>query len=460
MDAFDVIVIGAGPGGYVAAIKAGQSGARVGLIEKDLLGGTCLNRGCIPTKTLLANANVVYNIKRAGEFGISVDNVSFDYGKMIGRKDAVVGKIRSSLKGLIESNKITIIEGHAEFVDRNTLKVGQERLVKGDKIIIATGSKPMDIPALPCDHKRVFNSTSILERTTLPKSIVIVGGGYIGCEFASLFAELGSKVTIVEAMDSIVSAQGKTISGALTKAFQKRGIEILTNVAVEEIKEKGEGVEVHLADGKSIESEIALISIGRSVVSDNLKIENAGLGTGKRGVIEVDSKMQTQVPGIYAIGDVTGKMMLAHVASHQGIVAAMNAVGQEMFMHYHAVPAVIFTAPEIAMVGMTAEEAKDEGYQVKSSKFPLQALGKAQASMDTEGFVEMVVETSTKQILGAQVVGHGAADLISEMALAVHNELTIDCVTETIHAHPTMAEAWLEASLIANDTPIHFPPRG
>lgn len=214
-----------------------------------------------------------------------------------------------------------------------------------------------------------------------------------------------------------------------------------------------------LSDGRTLQSEIALIAIGRSVVSDSMKIENAGLRTSERGVIEVDNQMQTAIPGIYAIGDVTGKIMLAHVASHQGICAALNACGKTTYMHYDAVPAVIFTSPEIAMVGMTLEVAKEEGYSTKSAKFPLQALGKAQAAMTTEGFVEIVIESQTKQILGACVVGHGAADLISEMTLAIQNELTIDCVVETIHAHPTMAEAWLEAALIANDTPIHFPPK-
>ena len=459
---FDIVVIGAGPGGYVAAIKAAQTGAKVALVERDQLGGTCLNYGCIPTKTLIAGADIVYNIKRASDFGVTVGEVSFDYGKMKERKDGVVSKIRSSLEGLIRSNKIEIIMGSAEFVDARHLKVSGDTpcMLETDKVIIATGSKPMDIPALPCDHKKVFNSTSVLEMTTLPKSMVIVGGGYIGCEFASLYGELGVEVTIVEALDRIVAAQGHSVSDALSKAFAKRGIKIETGISVKEIRDVAAGLEVELSDGRVLNSETALISIGRSVVSDSLKIQNAGLSVGERGVIDVDGRMQTGVDGIYAIGDVTGKLMLAHVASHQGIVAAQNACGKPAFMHYHAVPAVIFTSPEIAMVGMNIEEAKEEGFAAKSSKFPMQALGKAQATRDVDGFVEIVVDSGSKQILGAQVVGHGAADLISEMALAIQNELTVDCVLETIHAHPTIAEAWLEASLIANDTPIHFPPKG
>jgi dihydrolipoamide dehydrogenase len=459
---FDVAVIGSGPGGYVAAIKAAQTGARVALIERDQIGGTCLNCGCIPTKTLIANAEVLHQIKRAEEFGISVGSITFDYANMKERKDGVIKKIRSSLEGLIRSNKIEIFMGSASFIDRTHLKIMGERptTIEADKIIIATGSKPMDIASLPCDHKKVFNSTSILEMTSLPKSMVIVGGGYIGCEFASLYAELGVKVTIVEALDGIVKLQGKTISEALLKIFMKRGVAVELGSGVKQLEESATGLKVHLNSGKIIESDIALISIGRSVVSDSLKIENAGIALDNKGRILVDSRMQTNIDGIYAIGDVTGKVMLAHVASHQGIVAAQNATGQVSYMHYHAVPAVIFTSPEIATVGMTIEEALQEGFAAKSSKFPLQALGKAQATKDIDGFVEIIFDSGSSQILGAQVIGHGASDLISEMALAIQNELTLECVTQTIHAHPTMAEAWLEASLIASGTPIHFPPKG
>ena len=459
---FDIAVIGSGPGGYVAAIKAAQTGKKVALIERDQIGGVCLNYGCIPTKTLIANAEVLHQVKRAEEFGISVGSISFDYRKMKERKDGVIKKIRTSLEGLIRSNKIEIIMGSASFIDRNHLKImGQtSAIIEADKIIIATGSKPMDIPSLPCDHKRVFNSTSILEMTQLPKSMVIIGGGYIGCEFASLYAELGVQVTIVEALDAIVKLQGKTISDALLRIFMKRGINVELGSGVKQIEEGPASLKIHLDNGKTIESEIALISIGRSVVSDQLKVENAGLSLDAKGRIAVDSRMQTSVDGIYAIGDVTGKLMLAHVASHQGIVAAQNACGQNSYMHYHAVPAVIFTSPEIGMVGMALEEAKAEGYNAKAAQFPLQALGKAQATKDVDGFALIVFDGGSNQILGAQVIGHGASDLISEMALAIQNELTLECVTQTIHAHPTMAEAWLEASLIASGMPIHFPPKG
>lgn len=458
---FDIAVIGAGPGGYVAAIKASQSGESVCLIEKDFLGGTCLNVGCIPTKTLLANASVMQKIKAAELYGIFTGQIAFDYAKMKMRKDAVVEKMRKSLEGLIRSNGIVILSGHAEFLSPREIKLkGQEnKIIEAEKTIIATGSEPLDIPAFPCDHKKIFNSTSILELTSIPKTLAIIGGGYIGCEFASLFAELGSRVIILEALPSIVIAQGKSISEALTAAFRKKGIDIYTDVFVEGIDPIAEGLSVRLKNRDPINCDAALVSVGRKIISGHLGLEKAGVIVDDKGAIVVNEKMETNVPGIYAIGDVTGKFMLAHVASHQGIIAASNAVGQEAVMHYNAVPAVIFTSPEIATVGMTLEQATEKGYQAVVGKFPFQALGKSVAAIETEGFSQIIIDKTTGQILGAQVVGHEASILIAEMALAIDNELTVDCIIDTIHAHPTIAEGWLEAALLANDTPIHFPPK-
>jgi len=459
--AFDVVVIGSGPGGYVAAIKASQKGKKVALVEKGVLGGTCLNVGCIPTKTLLANAHVMRIVRHAADFGIDVGSVSFDYRKMKLRKDEVVGKIRKSLEGLIQSNGISILRGAAEFLSPTELKVKGETnaQVTAGKVIIASGSEPLDIPAFPCDHERVFNSTSILNLEKLPKTLAIIGGGYIGCEFASLFAELGVKVVILEALPSIIALQGKDLAGALTQAFQKKGIEILTSVFVEGIDRSASGLQVRLKGRDPLVCDMALVSVGRRVVSQGLGVEKAGLILGDKGVISVNERMETDVPGIYAIGDVTGKAMLAHTASHQGIVAAINAAGGNASMHYNAVPAVIFTSPEIATVGMTLDQALEAGYAGKIGKFPFQALGKAVAAMETEGFAQVVIDGKTGQILGAQVIGPEASSLIAEMALAVANELTIECLTETIHAHPTLPEAWLEAALIVGDTPINFPPK-
>ena len=459
---FDIAVIGAGPGGYVAAIKASQMGKTVCLIDKGPLGGTCLNVGCIPTKTLLASAHLLHQVHRAKEFGISVDSVSFDYSKMKERKDRVVEKICKGLDGLLLANGIAILRGHAEFVSAKELKIKGDdpQFITADKVIIATGSEPLDIPAFPCDHKKILNSTSILQLTTLPKTLSIVGGGYIGCEFASLFADLGVKVVILEALPSIVMLQGKTIAEALTRAFVKKGVEIQTGIQVEGIDaSSSQGVAIRLKNGASIDAEMALVAIGRKIISGGLNLEKIGVAVDEKGAILVDDKMQTNIPGIYAIGDVTGKYLLAHVASHQGIVAASNAAGTFAKMHYNSVPAVIFTNPEIATVGLNFEQAQEAGYNAAIGKFPFQALGKSMASLETEGFAQLIIDRTNGQILGAQVVGSEASTLIAEMGLAIANELTIDCVMDTIHAHPTVAESWLEAALLANDTPIHFPPR-
>ncbi|MEN9343707.1 MAG: dihydrolipoyl dehydrogenase [Chlamydiota bacterium] len=458
---FDLAVIGAGPGGYVAAIKAAQLGLSVCLIEKQHLGGTCLNVGCIPTKTLLAGAHVLHEVKRASQFGISTGPISFDYAKMKERKDSVIAQMRQGLQGLLQANQVTIVKGHAEFLSPKEIKVKGEggSILIADQTIIASGSEPVDITAFPCDHKRIFNSTSILELDQLPKSIAIIGGGYIGCEFASLFAELGVKVTILEAFPAIVMAQGKAVSEALSAAFTKKGIELVTGVKVEGIDSLGSSVSVRIADRPALQVDIALVSVGRKVVSSELGLNKAGIATNDKGMISVNEKMQTSTPGIYAIGDVTGLSMLAHTASHQAIIAASNAAGKPARMHYNAIPAVIFTEPEIATVGLTLEQAIAAGYKATVGKFPFHVLGKSVASMSTEGFAQLVVDTTTGQILGAQVVGKEASTLIAEVALAMTNELTLDCIIDTVHAHPTVAESWLEAALVANDTPIHLPPK-
>jgi len=457
----DIAVIGAGPGGYVAAIKAAQAGKQVALIEKTFLGGTCLNVGCIPTKTLIAGTTVLHQVRKAAEFGIQTGPVSFQYAKMKQRKDQVVAKIRASLQGLIQANRVTIYRGTAQFERPGELKiVGEDNLfLAADKIILATGSIPFDVPAFPCDHKRILNSTSILELTEAPKSLCIVGGGYIGCEFASLFAELGTKVTILEALPSILAAQGTQVAAFMTKVYAAKGVEIRTNVAVKGIENQNTHVKLTLADGSSIDADYALIAVGRKPYTEGLKLEKAGLKTDAKGFVQVNERMETEAPGLYAIGDLTGKGMLAHVASHQAIIAAHNACGDEAQMHYETVPAVIFTAPEIATVGMNMEQAKVAGFTPVQGSIPFQAIGKAQAAMDTEGFAQVIADQKTGQVLGAVVIGHEASNLIAEMALAIENELTLESVLETIHAHPTLAEAWHEAAAIANDTPIHFPPK-
>jgi dihydrolipoamide dehydrogenase len=458
---FDVVVIGGGPGGYPAAIRAAQSGKSVALIEAKELGGTCLNRGCIPSKTLIASAEVLKRVKEAEEFGIKVGKVSFDYSQMVKRKDAVVSKVRKGLEGLIAANKITLFRGYGQFLSPHEIKIsGQDNLtIKADKTIIATGSEPRNISAFPFDYKRIHDSTSLLELQQLPKKIIIVGGGIIGCEFASLFAAFDVEVVILEMLSRILPMESIAVSNALTKVFQKKKIKMETNVKVDEIVLTSTGVSALLSDGKSFDADIALVAVGRIMNTSKIGLEKAGVIINENGTIPVDSHMETNIPGIYAIGDIASKWWLAHVATHQGLVAASNAVGVNAHMHYHSIPSVIFTDPEIATVGLSLEQALEQGYDATVGSFPFQALGKSQAALQTEGFAQIVIDRKTGQILGAQVVGHEASALIAEMALAIANELTIECVTETIHAHPTIAEAWLEAALIANETPLHLPPK-
>jgi dihydrolipoamide dehydrogenase len=458
---FDICVIGSGPGGYIAAIKAAQLGRSVALVEKDAVGGTCLNVGCIPTKTLLAHAAVLHTVRHASQYGITTGPISFEYRKMKERKDQIIAKLSAGLQGLFRANKITFYSGAAQFESPHELKIhGKDNLfIRADKIILATGSIPLDLRAFPCDHERILNSTSLLNVTEVPRTLAIVGGGYIGCEFASLFAELGTKVTILEALPTILAPQGAQIAQFMTRSFTARGIDIRTNVSVKAIKNQQSHVRIELSEGEPFEADLALIAVGRKMYTEGLAVEKAGLPLNERGGIDVSETMETAVPGIYAIGDVTGKSMLAHVASHQGVVAAMNAAGHPAVMHYEAVPAVIFTAPEVATVGFTLEQAQEAGYSAVLGSFPFQALGKSQAALETDGFAQVVIDSGTGTILGAQVIGHDAATLIAEITLAISNELTAECLIDTIHAHPTLSEAWHEAAMIARGTPLHFPPR-
>ncbi|MGZ3633929.1 MAG: dihydrolipoyl dehydrogenase [Parachlamydiaceae bacterium] len=458
---FDIVVLGGGPGGYPAAIRAAQSGKRVALIEAKQVGGTCLNRGCIPSKTMIANAEVLEWVQDAEEFGVVVGDVSFDFAKMVQRKDKIVEGIRKSLEGLIASNQITLFRGFGKLTSPKTVKVTGENnvVIQAEKIILATGSEPRNIGAFPFDYKQIHDSTSMLEIQKLPKSLVIIGGGVIGCEFASLYATLGVEVTVIEMMSSILPMESKSISSYLAKVYKKRGIRILVNAAVKAIDKYPDHIEVQLAAGESVSAEMALVAVGRSLNTSGIGLEAAGVLTTPEGLVKVDEKMETNVPGIYAIGDIASKWWLAHVASHQGLVAAKNACGIPAEMHYNAIPSVVYTHPEIASVGLSLEAAIENGYDATVGAFPFQALGKSQAALRTEGFAQIVTDKATGQILGAQVIGHEASTLIGEMGLAIANELTVESITETVHAHPTVAEAWMEAALMASEYPLHLPPK-
>jgi dihydrolipoamide dehydrogenase len=455
VEKFEVAVIGAGPGGYVAAIRAAQLGKKVCLIEKELLGGTCLNVGCIPTKALLSKASALREAKKLEDSGISVGSIKIEYEKLVASKDKVVSQIRSGLELLIQSNKIQILKGSASFISSRELKITgpTSKLIEADKVIIATGSSPVDIKAFPCDHKTIFNSSSILDLKKIPKTLAIVGGGYIGCEFATFFHEMGTKVTIIEMMDSILSLQGPTIAQNMTQLFAQKGINLKTKSKVSSIVSKGTHAEVVLESG-ALEAEAVLICVGRKVFVEGLGLDKIALQANPG--IEVNNKMETSIPGIYAIGDVVqGNPMLAHVASHQAIIAAENACGGNHHQGSGIYPAVVFTDPEVATVGLTEPK---EGMVLH--KFPFSALGKAKASNHEEGFVQLISDPKTGEIFGATVIGHEASNLISEITLAIENELTVESIVQTIHAHPTMAESWHEAASLSLGFPIHLPKKG
>ncbi|MBA2728382.1 MAG: dihydrolipoyl dehydrogenase [Parachlamydiaceae bacterium] len=459
---FDVVVLGGGPGGYPAAIKASQSGKSVALIDPNDLGGTCLNRGCIPSKILIANAEFYKRIQEAEKFGVKIgNNLSFDYAVMAERKDKIVAKKRKGLEGLIRANPIVHIQGMGKFTSPHTLKVvGKDNVIlEAKKVIIATGSEPRNMSAFPFDHVKILDSTSLLALKSLPKSLVIVGGGVIGCEFASLYNTLGVEVTIVEMLNSILPMESQAVISHLSKNFLNRGIKILTQAAVKGIVTNDDGVIVTLAEGETISASMALVAVGRTLNTSNIGLDAAGVIVEKNGIIAVNDKMETNVPSIYAVGDISSTFWLAHVATRQGLVAGENAVGGNAHMSYAAVPSVIFTDPEIGSVGLSLEAAKEKGYNAVVGAFPFAALAKSEAINETDGFAQIVIDKDTGQILGAQVVGFEASSLIAEMVVAITNELTVESITESIHAHPTIAEAWLEAALQADGTPLHLPPK-
>jgi dihydrolipoamide dehydrogenase len=460
MSEFDLVVIGAGPGGYPAAIRAAQKGKKVALIESNKLGGTCLNRGCIPSKALIACADSYRHVLSAKKYGINVQGISFDYKKMVEHKNQTVQRMLQGLEYLISQNNIEVIHGHAKYVSANTIKVLGENPVtlKTKNSIIAAGSEPYEIDKFPFDFVDIHNSSSILQMEELPKSLAIIGAGYIGCEFASLYATLGVKVILIEALAHILPFQDKDISQRITQSFKEKNIDIYTSSLVKGVKKESGKVKIDLGD-VVVEAEKALISVGRMLNCKDLGLEKIAVQLDERGKIKVNCKMETSIASIYAIGDVVSNYQLAHVATHQGLVAVENILGKETSMHYNAIPSVIFTDPEVASVGYSLQEAVDKGYAASESQFNTAVLGIAQAAQKQEGFFKVVIDRQTKAILGAQVVGYQAGILIAQMALAIENELTLECVIETICAHPTFSEGWLEACFIAHGTPLHMPPK-
>lgn len=459
-----ITILGAGPGGYVAAIRAAQLGAEVTVIEKDEVGGTCLNWGCIPTKTLIASAEALHKVKNARSFGLNLDGtVSPDIGNIVERKNKVVGTQIKGIRALFKSWGINLIEGKGVIVDPGkisvTLKDGNTREIQTDKIIIATGSRPAQIPVFPFDGENILSSDHAVNPSSIPKNLLIVGAGVIGCEFAFIYKEFGSEITMVEMMPRAVSTEDEEISPILERELKKNKIKLLINTSVEKVDIREGGVSVQLSDGKTIETEKVLVSIGRAVNSEGLGLEEIGVKKGQRGEIVVDSKLQTNVEGIYAIGDVVGGIMLAHLASKEGIVAAENAMGGNSEVNYNVVPAAIFTSPEIASVGLRENQAAEKGLKYKVGRFQFRALGKAHAIGEIAGLFKIIADEETDKILGAHIIGPHASDLIHEAALAMEKGLTAGDIARTIHAHPTLAEGLMETAEDVHEAAIHSPKK-
>lgn len=454
----DVAVLGAGPGGYPAAIRCCQRGKRVALIEAREVGGTCLNRGCIPTKALLKNVSILDDIRHAAAFGLRVGEVSVEWTDLMARKNAIVASLRLSLEGLIRSNGIDLIYGRGTLISQNEIEVTGKTpmIIQAEHIILATGSEPREIPSIPFDHEYVYSSTSLLDLQQLPKSITVVGGGANGCEFASLFSALGVKVSIVEMLPRILPLESEIVSSAVSEAFLKEGMDIYCNEKVVASERTGDGLKIRLGSGKEIHSAIAMVAAGRLLNTDALGLASVGVRV-EKGAVVTDDRMATNINGIWAVGDITARYLYAHTATHQGLVAAENILGNRKKMYYNAIPGALFTRPEVGSVGYSLEEAGKQGFAAQAATFPFQALGRAHASGHAEGFVQLVFEQTTGRILGAQAVGCQAAELVAEMGLAITNELTIECISETIHAHPTFAESWAEVACIAQKEPLNFP---
>lgn len=457
-----LVIIGAGPGGYVAAIRAAQIGESVVVVEKQFVGGTCLNWGCIPTKAMLACTEVLDSIKEAESFGISVGEVKADLAKIVERKNAVSAQLRKGIQQLFKANGIKLINGEGYIKDSGTVGVRTEEgeiSIETEAIIIATGSEPARLPAFDFDQPSVLTSTEGLELTEIPKKMIIVGSGVVGSEFATVFSSLGTEVVMLELLNRILPTEDERIAQQMKRILSKRGIKIMTETTIDEVTEyKPDSITVKLSNGETLSADKLLVSIGRSLNTKNIGLEDAGIKTGERGEILVNSKMETNVSGIYAIGDAVGGILLAHMASAEGVVAAENAMGMDSEIDYSVVPSCVFTEPEIASVGITPKKAEEEGIEVKTGMFMFGAIGKALAMGKGAGFVQLVTDKTTDKVLGGQIMGPHASDLIHEIALAAKKGLTAEDIGGTIHAHPTLAEAVMEAAEAVHGKAVHAAP--
>jgi len=444
---YDIAVIGGGPGGYVAAIRAAQQGACVCLVEADRVGGTCLNRGCIPTKALYSTALLRERIDRAAEHGFRLGAVDFDFGRAVERKDGVVEQLVGGIEQLLKGHGIDVIKGKGSLEGDGIVCIRQPGItgrIKAKKIILASGSVPARPKVLSIDGKNILTSNEILDIKELPETLLVIGGGYIGCEFAGIFAALGSRVTVVEALPQILSLSDRQIVREVEKSFKERNITVHVATAVESLTVTADGVTAKFGDQEQNFAKV-LVSVGRVPNSGGLNLEAVGIKA-EKGAIIVDDQLQTSVPGIYAIGDVTGGIQLAHVASYQAGVAVTNALGGHEKVDYSVVPSAIFTLPEIGQVGLTEAECKEKGIEVNVGRFAYMASGKALCDGEGRGSIKIVAEKASGRIVGAAIVGEEASALISEIAVAMTHGITAAGLGEVIHAHPTLPEIILEAA--------------
>ena len=458
---YDIIVIGSGPGGYIAAVRASQLGKKVAIIEKyATLGGTCLNVGCIPSKALLDSSHHYYDaVHHFEEHGIYVETPKIDFGKMIERKAKVVEQTTGGIKYLMDKNKIDVFEGLGSFVDNTHVKItkndNSEENIEGENIIIATGSKPSNLPFITIDKERIITSTEALKLTEIPKNLLVIGGGVIGLELGSVYKRLGTNVTVIEYMDKIVPGMDADVSKELQKVLKKQGIKFATGHKVNAVSRKGTEITVKATDKKGKEvaftGDYCLVSVGRKAYTAGLGLEKVGIEVNERGQVAVNSHLQTNIKNVYAIGDVVKGAMLAHKAEEEGVVVAEFLAGEKPHINYNLIPGIVYTWPEVAAVGKTEEELKEANVDYKAGKFLMRALGRSRASGDIDGFVKVLADKKTDEILGVHMVGARVADLIMEAAVAMEYRASAEDLARICHGHPTYSEAVKEAAKAAWD---------
>jgi dihydrolipoamide dehydrogenase len=466
MSKYDVTVIGSGPGGYVAAIRCAQLGMKTAIIEKyDTLGGTCLNVGCIPSKAMLDSSEHYFNAKHNfEEHGIATGDLKVDLAKLIERKNGIVSQTTEGIKYLMDKNKIDVHHGLGSFVDKNNIKVtgkDGEKTIQTDKVILATGSKPNYFPGMEPDKDRILTSTEALNMKEIPKHLIVIGGGVIGLELGSVYARLGSQVTVVEYASSIISMMDATVGKELQRILKKEGFKFNFNHSVTKVTNTGKGVTVTATNKKgeevNIDGDYCLVAVGRKPFTKGLGFENIGLKVSDRGVIETNDHLETNVPGVYAIGDVVKGMMLAHKAEEEGVFVAETIAGQKPHINYNLIPGVVYTWPEVAAVGKTEEEVKATGIEYNVGQFPIRALGRARASGDIQGVIKIISDKTTDEVLGVHMVSARAADLIMEAVVAMEYKASAEDIARISHPHPTYSEAVKEAAMDAwHKKPIHI----